>query len=266
VKIETNQVYVADSIEFLQRLPSGCAGLIIADPPYNLKIDRRFEVSLSYHDHESWLEWSKRWINESARVLSPDGNLFVYSIHNYAAFLHVHLYNLGMTYRRQIIWHYENGWSRYTNGPACHYESLLWFAHGPRSTFHPIREPYKSTARLQHKITKNGKIWTPNPAGRLAGDVWKFPTLAGRRFEKERVDHPTQKPLSISERIVRHFSNANDLVVVPFAGSGTECVAAKALGRKFVACDLNPRYVSLAQARLNSNVDGEHRVDVESRT
>ena len=237
-------------MQFLKGLPSGCAGLVVADPPYNLKIDRSFGVKLPYDDHHSWLAWSKIWIDESIRLLAPDGNLFIYAIHNFAAYLHVHLCDAGLTYRRQIIWHYENGWSRYTNAPACHYESLLWFARHSKSTYHPIREPYKSTARLKHKIVKNGKTWTPNPAGRLAGDVWKFPTLAGRRFESERVEHPTQKPLSISERIITHFSNPDDLVVIPFAGSGTECVAAKSLGRRFVACELNPKYVAIAEARL----------------
>ena len=142
-----------------------------------------------------------------------------------------HLYEIGLTYRRQIIWHYENGFSGYTKTLAAHYEPLLWFSNGEGYTYHPIREPYRSTEQLKHKITKNGKQWTPNPPeGRMAGDVWRFPTLAGRRFRDEKVDHPTQKPLSISQRIVAHFSNPGDLVLVPFAGSGSECLAAAITG------------------------------------
>ncbi len=224
----------------------------MADPPYNLKIDQEFGVKLNYRDRDGWLNWSKEWLAEATRLLSPSGNLFVYGIHHFAAFIHVHLCDLGLVYRRQMIWHYENGWSRYKSGPACHYEPILWFSHSPKSTFHPIREPYKSEARLKHKITKNGKVWTPHPDGRLAGDVWSFPTLAGRRFEKEKVDHPTQKPLALSSRIVKHFSNRGELVVVPFVGSGTECVAAKILGRHFVGAELNPEYVSIANKRITA--------------
>jgi len=260
VSHKPDSVHLADTIDLMRSLPAGCAGLVVADPPYNLKIDQEFGVPLSYRDRDGWLKWSKEWIAEATRLLSPTGNLFVYGIHHFAAYIHVHLCDMGLTYRRQIIWHYENGWSRYTNGPACHYEPILWFSRSPKSTFHPIREPYKSEARLKHKIIKNGKVWTPHPEGRLAGDVWRFPTLAGRRFEKEKVDHPTQKPLSLSMRIVEHFSNPGELVVVPFVGSGTECVAAKVLGRHFIGAELNPGYVAIAKCRLSAVTFDEERV------
>jgi site-specific DNA-methyltransferase (adenine-specific)/adenine-specific DNA-methyltransferase len=160
------------------------------------------------------------------------------------------MYELGLVYRRQIIWHYENGFAGYTKSLAAHYEPILWFSKGAGYTYHPIREPYKSAERLKHRITKNGREWRPNPEGRLAGDVWHFPTLAGRRFREEKVDHPTQKPLSLSSRIVDHFSERGNLVVVPFAGSGTECLAAQQAGRHFVGFELNPVYVKLARSRL----------------
>jgi hypothetical protein len=109
-----------------------------------------------------------------------------------------------------------------------------------------------ATEPFSMPITKNGKVWTPNPDGRLAGDVWRFPTLAGKRFADEKVAHPTQKPLSISERIVQHFSEEGKTVLIPFSGSGSECVAAKKLGRNFLACDINSDYVQLARERLKS--------------
>jgi DNA modification methylase len=188
---------------------------------------------------------------EAKRVLRPSGNLFVYAIHHHACFLQTHLYDIGMLYRRQIIWNYENGWSKYRNAPACHYEPILWFSHRGDSTFHIIREPYKSQERLKHPITKGGKVWTPHPDGRQAGDVWAFPTLAGRRFSAERTEHPTQKPLSLSRRIVSHFSNPGDLVAVPFVGSGSECVAAIECGRRFIGAELNPSYVDIARERIS---------------
>ena len=113
-----------------------------------------------------------------------------------------------------------------------------------------------------HKIIKNGKVWEPHPDGRLAGDVWRFPVLAGRRFQNEKVDHPTQKPLSISSRIVRHFSNAGELVLVPFVGSGSECVAAKMAGRRFLGYELNENYVTIALSRLDSAVDDNEKNDL----
>lgn len=155
-----------------------------------------------------------------------------------------------MKYRRQIIWHYENGFSSYKRNLATHYEPLLWFSKTDSYCFHEIREPYKSADRLKNKITKNGRVWLPNPDGRIAGDVWAFPTLAGKRFSDERVNHPTQKPLSISQRIVTHFSDQGDLVLVPFAGSGSECLAAAMNERNFLGIEMNQTYVQLARQRI----------------
>ena len=84
----------------------------------------------------------------------------------------------------------------------------------------------------------------------MAGDVWNFPVLAGKRFANEKVDHPTQKPLSISNRIVKHFSNENDLVLVPFAGSGSECVAAFLNNRNYIGFEINDKYIPIIEDRL----------------
>lgn len=244
-----DQIHLGDCIELLPGLPDGCAQLIIADPPYN--IGPAFGIEKEWVRSTEWLPWCTTWLKECIRVLDDQGQIFVYGIHHYQCYIQCLLYDLGLHYRRQIIWHYENGWSRSTRTLATHYEPILWFSKDPKTyTFHEIREPYKSTERLQHKIVKNGREWVPHPDGRLAGDVWKFPTLAGRRFKDERVDHPTQKPLALTNRIVTHFSNPEDLIVVPFAGSGTECMSAARNGRRYWACDIKPEYVELARERV----------------
>lgn len=243
-----NRIIEGDCIEGMAELPAKCAQLIIADPPYNL--DKDFGKWKESEQRERWLPWCKEWLSECNRILAPGGSIFVYGIHHHMCWIQCYLYEIGLTYRRQIIWHYENGFAGYTKNLAAHYEPLLWFSKGEGYTYHPIREPYKSTERLKHKITKNGKEWKPNPEGRLAGDVWHFPTLAGRRFKEEKVAHPTQKPISISRRIVEHFSNPDDLVVVPFAGSGTECVVAAAT-RKYIGFELNPEYIAIAEKRIS---------------
>jgi len=248
--IQPDSIHEGDALEFLSAVPDTSADLIIADPPYSLEKDKEFGEGAFFNSREEWLAWCKRWLKEAKRILKPKGNIFVYSIHHNACFLQCFMYEIGLEYRRQIIWHYENGWSKYRNGPACHYEPILWFAKQADSTFHTIREPYKSQERLAHVITKNGKVWLPNPDGRQAGDVWKFPTLAGRRFADERTAHPTQKPLPLSKRLVEHFSNGGDLVVVPFVGSGSECVAAIETGRHFVGAEINPAYVAIARDRI----------------
>lgn len=248
--IQENTIHLGDALEFLQSLPDACADLFVADPPYSLSKDREFGEGAFFETREAWLAWCKSWLVEATRILKPKGNLFVYAIHHNACFLQAYMYEIGLQYRRQLIWHYENGFSKYKNAPACHYEPLLWFAHSNDSTFHVIREPYKSAERLRHTITKNGKVWKPHPEGRQAGDVWLFPTLAGRRFANERTEHPTQKPLSLSRRIIEYFSNPGEMVVIPFVGSGSECVAAVEYDRRFVGAEINEGYVRIARERI----------------
>lgn len=244
-----NSVQNIDCIEGMSSLQDDSFDLIIADPPYNLK--KNFgDKSEIWGDKEKWLEWTKDWIDIAVQKLKPNGSIFIYGIHHFMCYVQVYLYNQNLKYRRQFIWYYDNSFSGYTKVPVAKYEPLLWFSKSDDFTYHQIREPYKSAERLKNKITKNGKVWTPNPEGRHGGDVWNFPILAGKRFESERVDHPTQKPLSISNRIVKHFSNEGDLVLIPFAGSGSECVASIMNKRRFVAFEINDKYIPIINSRL----------------
>ncbi len=251
-----DSIQLGDCVELLATLPDKCAQLVIADPPYNL--GPRFGLEKEWVRDEEWLPWCRKWLAECKRVLTDDGNLIVYGIHHYLCYLQVHLYEIDMRYRRQIIWFYENGFTNQRRSLATHYEPMLWFSKTDEYYFHEIREPYKSQERLKSKITKNGKVWTPHPDGRLAGDVWNFPTLAGRRFKDEKVDHPTQKPLSLTNRLVSHFSAPGALVVVPFAGSGTECVSAALNQRHFWGSELKPEYIDIAESRLFAAAESEN--------
>jgi len=71
-------------------------------------------------------------------------------------------------------------------------------------------------------------------------------------WSKERVKHPTQKPLSIMERIVTIFSNEGDLILDPFCGSGTTLVAAEKLGRTFIGGDIDNDMSKIVIERLNN--------------
>ena len=182
--------------------------LVLTDPPYNINKD--FGNDSDRLPLEYFLTLTEKRVSKLRELLTPEGALVWFGIHDYIGFIQVIMYKAGLYYRRMNIWHYENGFAGYTKMPAAFYEPLLWCSKGEEYTYHVIREPYKSQERLKHKVTKkDGTAWVPNPEGRIAGDVWDFPVLAGRRVANEKVDHPTQKPLSISNRIVKHFSKMN---------------------------------------------------------
>lgn len=256
------QIIRGDCIEGMKARADGEFNLILADPPYNL--DKDFGPWKETEKKAEWREWTRDWLEQADRVLSERGNIFVYGIHHHMCWVQCMMYELGLTYRRQIIWHYENGFAGYGKRSLnATYEPLLWFSKSDNYIYHTIREPYKSQARLKHKIVKNGKVWKPHPDGRMAGDIWSFPTLAGRRFRDEKVDHPTQKPLSISRRIVKHFSDEGDTVLVPFIGSGSECVAAVMEGRNYLGFELNQSYINIAEDRLQEAKKKVSAIDIE---
>lgn len=257
--LSKNKIYKGDALKLMEKIDSESIHLIIADPPYGIEKDFGGKEKWGLDQHNEWFSWMKEWLKEGNRVLKVGGSFFVYGIHHNIGYIQTFLYELGLTYGRQFIWHYKNNWSGYTKAPPGNYEPLLWFYKGKKFTYHQIREPYQSPERLKYKITKNGKVWSPNPHGKLTGDVWYIPVLAGKRFENERVDHPTQKPLALCNRIINHFSNPGDIVLVPFAGSGSECVSAKKNKRDFIGVELNAGYVKIANKRLKE-VDDSSRL------
>lgn len=250
-----NEIVVGDCVKGMADLEPGSFNLVIADPPYNL--DKDFGIYKEVDNRETWKSWTREWLAQTMRLLSDQGNIFVYGHHQHQCWVQCAMFELGFQYRRQIIWHYQNGFSGHVRTLTSHYEPLLWFSKTRDYIYHTIRVPYKSAERLQYDCIKDGKVWRPNPDGAMAGDVWEFPTLSGRRFRDEKVDHPTQKPLSITRRIVRHFSNPGDTILVPFVGSGSECVAAQMEGRHFTGFELNPQYVDLAHQRLDAPMQNE---------
>ena len=84
--------------------------------------------------------------------------------------------------------------------------------------------------------------------GRQMKNVWRFP--APGALEKQHGRHPTQKPLALIERCLEASTLPGQRVLDPFAGSGSTGVAALRLGREFIGCELEPRYATLAAARL----------------
>lgn len=81
-------------------------------------------------------------------------------------------------------------------------------------------------------------------------NVWKIPI-------PQKVEYNTQKPKALLERIIKVSSKKGDIVADFFMGSGTTCVVAKELGRKYIGCDINPRAVEIAENRINESLDGQ---------
>ena len=254
-----------DTIKILPTLDADSAQIIIADPPYNIGKD--FGNDSDKQPMDEYLLWCEQWIKECLRVLKPNGTMFIYGFSEILALILSKVpYSIN---RRWIVWHYTN-----KNVPSLNFwqrshESIivLWKSD---KVFHrdDIREAYtegflNGAAGKERKATKGRfskgdkkTTYTAHANGALPRDVIKIPALAGGAGMNERVDHPTQKPLALCDKLIHSCkqSATDGYVLVPFAGSGSECLAAKNNGLPFVGIELNADYVKLINERLKDNL------------
>jgi DNA modification methylase len=272
--MESNTVVTGDCIEILGRVPAGVADLVFADPPFNIG----YEYDI-YHDRrakEDYLGWSERWLRAAVRVLKPTGALFLAIGDEFAAEHKVMLDRHGLTLRNWIIWHYTFGVNCTKKFNRSHAHILYYVRDPKRYTFnsHEVRVP---SARMTTYADRRA-----NPVGKLPDDTWVLrPQQSDAHFRgdqdtwfvsrvcgtfKERLNHPCQMPEAVLERIIRVASNPGDLVIDPFAGSGTTLAVAQKLGRRFLGCELSNEYAEGVRKRLRlSAADEEKQVDATGR-
>ena len=254
----TDDILNEDCILGMKKIPDDSIDIIICDPPYNIGKD--FGNNSDKQEMNTYLEWCDEWIEQCIRILKPDGTLFIYGFSEILSFIRVRI-SINV---RWIIWHYTNKVTPSLNFWQRTHESILCcYKNKPHFNRDEVREPYtegylKNAAGKVRKGTKGRfgskeTVYTAHKNGALPRDVIKISALAGGAGKKERVDHPTQKPLELCEKLIKSSMKKPEetFVVVPFAGSGSECVAAKNLGVNFVGFEINPEYVELCKSRLN---------------
>jgi len=255
-KIE--KIINGDCIDGMKNLDSDSVDIIICDPPYNIGKD--FGNDSDKQLMKDYLEWCDKWISECIRILKPKGTLYIYGFSEILSFIRVRI-NINV---RWIIWHYTNKVTPSLNFWQRTHESILCcYKEKPLFNKDDVREPYtdvflKNAAGKVRKATKgrfsDGEketIYNAHENGALPRDVIKISALAGGAGKKERVDHPTQKPLALCEKLIKASKNGDEtLMVVPFVGSCSECVAAKKENINFIGYEINSEYVNLCNKRL----------------
>lgn len=256
---ESNIIYNEDCISGMKKLQSEIADIIICDPPYNIGKD--FGNNSDKQDMDIYLLWCDEWIQECLRILKPQGTLYIYGFSETLAFIRTRI----KCNVRWLIWHYTNKVCPKLNFWQRSHESILCcYKNKPIFNCDDVREPYtdtylKNAAGKVRKATKGRfskgdteTTYTAHEGGALPRDVIKLPALAGGAGKKERVNHPTQKPLSLCETLIKASLNKNSqtLLVVPFVGSGSECVSAKKNNVNYIGFEINSEYVALTNERL----------------
>jgi len=259
-ELEINKIYNEDCIIGMKKINNESVDIIICDPPYNIGKD--FGNDSDKQTMDNYLSWCDCWISECLRILKPQGTLYIYGFSENLAFIRTRI-NCNV---RWLIWHYTNKvtptlhfWQRTHESILCCYKEKPIFNRDD------VREPYtetflKNAAGKVRKSTvgrfSNGDketTYTAHEEGALPRDVIKVPALAGGAGKKERVDHPTQKPLNLCDTLIKASFNkfSSTLLVVPFVGSGSECVSARKNNIDFIGFEINNDYIHIANKRLD---------------
>lgn len=239
------ELYLKNSLSFLDKFPEKSFDMIFADPPYFLsnggvtcKSGKMVSVNKGKWDEgfsfKEKHKFNQIWIKKCKRVLKDDGTIFISgTLHNIYS-IGVILESTGWKILNNITWVKTNpppnlGCRCFTHST----ETILWAK--------------KADAKFNHH-TFNYDLMKDRNGGKQMKDVWTGSLTS--KTEKQYGYHPTQKPCYLLDRIIECSTSVNDLVLDPFCGSGSTGVSAVKLNRKFIGIDNNIDYLLIAKQRI----------------
>lgn len=233
-------IYHGDCLEVLKTIKEKSVSMVFADPPYflsnggkSIRSGRIVSVDKGEWDkpqnYSDTLSFTLSWIRACHDVLADDGTIWISGTHHNISIVESALKSCGFWFINAVVWHKEDPPPLiYKTKFRFSYETLLWYGKGRRHCFN-------------YNLMFNHEK-------REMDDVWTLPAVS--RKEKQFGYHPTQKPETLLERIILASTMPGDLVLDPFLGSGTTCVVAKRLGRKYIGIEKERAYYDLACRRL----------------
>jgi DNA modification methylase len=240
-----NQIY-CQSAEAMTQVPDGTVGLTFTSPPYNA--GKEYDANL---DLASYLQLIERVGREVYRVLQPGGR-YVINVANLGrkpyipmhAYFHAIHARLGFLPMGEIIWKKGQGMSN-----NCAWGS--WRS-ARRPVLRDLHEYLLVFAKEQYARPDRGISTLTGPEFMAATlSVWEIQPASARK-----VGHPAPFPVELADRVIRLFSYAGDVVLDPFVGSGSTCVAARQSGRDWVGYEIEPSYCELADRNLRAAMKG----------
>ena len=241
-------VICGDSIEEMKKIPDKSVKLVVTDPPYNL--NKNYGISQDNLNFEEYLNFSKKWISEAVRVLTDDGSIYVFMGMRYISYIFIILeQEFKLNFNSWITWFYTQGIGK-TKGFSPRHDDILFFTKDKKNfTFN------LDSVRVPQKFYRS----VNNMRGANPGNVWEFSHT--HYCNKNRKNHPTQKPEGLFERMILASSNEGDTVLDPFVGSGTTLRVCQQLNRNCIGIDINPDYVKMAEQRLAEPFIGFDSID-----
>jgi site-specific DNA-methyltransferase (adenine-specific) len=272
IRMDAHAVVNEDCLAGLARLEAGSVDLVFADPPFNIGYD--YDAYDDDRHEDEYLDWSRKWAAEVLRVLKPTGTFWLAIGDDYAAELKVAFKKLGFHPRSWVIWYYTFGVNCTRKFSRSH-THLFHFVKDPKNfTFNdgPIRVPSaRQLVYADARANPRGRLpddtWILRPQDLPEGfdgseDTWYFPRVCGT-FHERAGFHGCQMPERLLARIIEVSSNPGELVVDPFAGSGSTLLVAKKLGRRCLGFEMSESYAAEVKRRLDMTDVGQKLDGVE---
>ncbi|MEO8074501.1 MAG: DNA methyltransferase [Acidobacteriota bacterium] len=245
-----NKTICGDAFEIINHLPEKKFDLLFADPPYNLT--KNFGANsfrqTSLDEYEAWLD---SWLKQCAELLKETATVYICGDWRSASAIQ----RVGMKYfnlRNRITWEREKGRGAKANWKNAS-EDIWFFTVSDEFIFN--LDAVKTKRKVLAPYTENGepKDWKRSEKGNFRlthpSNLWTDLTVPFWSMP-ENTPHPTQKPEKLLAKIILASTNENDLILDPFAGSGTTAVVAKKLNRNFVGIEADENYCLLTEKRL----------------
>nr|HID15065.1 site-specific DNA-methyltransferase [Anaerolineae bacterium] len=237
-------VHHGDAVEILKQYPDNSIDLVFADPPYNL--DKAYHVYDDERADEEYVKWCNGWLQEYVRILKPTGSLYVLNLPRWTMY-HAVFLNRRLYFQNWIVWDALSE-PRGKLMPA-HYGLLFYTKHPTDFTFN-YDEVGQLDARyycLRRSCIRRRKAAGVDDKMPLTDIWWDIHRI---KHPRDRDSHPCQLPDALMERIIRLSTNEGDVVLDALCGTGTTPVAAVKLGRRYVAIDIDRKYVRMTREKI----------------
>ncbi len=245
-----NMILQGECVSLMKGLDAESVDLVFADPPYNLQLASKLtrpDQSLvdavdddwdKFADFAAYDAFTREWLAAARRVMKPTATIFVIGSYHNIFRVGAIMQDLGFWILNDIVWRKNNPMPnfrgrRFTNA----HETMIWAA----------RDSGAKNYTFNYEGLKAG-----NEDCQMRSD-WLLPICTGAERLKDangHKTHPTQKPETLLARVILSASNAGDLVLDPFFGSGTTGAVAKRMRRHYVGIERDPLYAEAAAARI----------------
>lgn len=249
-----------DCIQGMKTLPENCVDIIIADPPYNLSKSGEWKwdnsISLSGMGgnwnitNENWdnmsledyFNFTFAWLTEAKRILKPTGSMWIFGTYHNIGIINIACQMLGIEIINEVIWYKKNAFPNLSGRRlTASHETMLWTHSGGQKRNYYFDYEYSKYGDFSDDELKS--------SGKQMRTVWDLSNNK-KPDELKYGKHPTQKPIKVLTRMIKISSKPGDILLSPFAGTGSECVAAKITGRHYIGFELEKEYCEIAEIRL----------------